>query len=165
METGDLTENYEKVTGPIRIMNEPAGMDIGARRITVSTCGIIPGIARLKGMEPQINLSISIHAANNKLRDKLMPINKLYPLEKLIKTCADYMNKTKRIITFEYVVIKRVNDSSRDADELAAVARRLKAKVNLIPYSAIPDSGFQPPQDREIKIFMEWLVRKGAKVT
>ena len=165
MGMGEPLDNYENVATAIKIMSEPLGMDIGARRITISTCGVITGIDRLKNLGLQVNLSVSLHAANNKLRDKLMPVNKAYPIERLIKACEDFMNKTGRMITLEYILVKDMNDSIEDADELGVVARRLRAKVNLIPYSPVPGMDFQPPGQHDIKVFMNRLVRKRVKVT
>ena len=165
MGMGEPLDNYENVLKAIMIMNAPQGMRIGARRITVSTCGIIPGIEKLKDSGLQLHLSISLHAPNNKLRDKLMPINKRYPLEKLIKVCEDYIEKTGKVITLEYVLIKGKNDSLEYAEEVATISRKLKAKVNLIPCSSVCDIDFQSPPLRNIKIFMKRLVEKRANVT
>ena len=165
MGMGEPLDNYENVSKAILIMNDPEGMDIGSRRITVSTCGIIPGIEKLKDLGLQINLSVSLHAANDKLRDKLLPVNKRYPLEKLIGACEKYVDKTGKIITLEYILIKGTNDSSEDADGLAKIAGRLGAKVNLIAYSKIPDLPFQSPQRKDIDTFMKRLVKKRIKIT
>ena len=165
MGIGEPLDNYENVVKAIMIMNASEGMGIGARRITVSTCGIIPGIEKLKDLGLQINLSVSLHATNNKLRDELMPINRGCPLEKLIKACEDYINKTVRMITLEYTLIRNKNDSLQCADELAAISIRLKAKVNLIPCSETSDADFQPSDIRDINIFMEKLSNKGVNVT
>ena len=165
MGMGEPLDNYENVTKAIMIMNKPKGMDIGARRITISTCGIVPAIEKLKDLGIQINLSISLHAANNGLRDKLVPINKRYPLERLIKACEEFIEKTGKMITFEYVLIKGMNASPEDADELAVIAKRLKAKVNLIPYSTVQNLNFQSPQEGDIDIFIKRLANSGVNVT
>lgn len=165
MGMGEPLDNYENVKKAIMIMNDAKGMDVGARRITISTCGIIPGIEKLKDLGLQVNLSISLHAANNRLRSKLMPINKRYPLKRLIEICEEMRDKTGRMITLEYILIKGINDSPQDADGLAVIARRLRAKVNLISYSIIPNLNFQPPEPKEIKLFMKRLVNKGINVT
>lgn len=165
MGMGEPMDNYENVAKAILIMNDPEGLDIGARRITISTCGIVPGIEKFKDLGLQVNLSLSLHAANNKLRDKLLPVNRRYPIEKVIRACRDYIAKSGRIITLEYVLIDGVNDSLKDADELSIIAKRLNAKINLIPCSGNPKLKQEPPQKRDIKIFSERLVKNGAKVT
>ncbi len=165
MGMGEPLDNYKNVSKAILIMNVSEGMCIGARRITVSTCGIIPGIEKLKDLGLQINLSLSLHAPNNKLRDELMPVNRRYPIEKLIKACEDYTEKTGRMITLEYILIKDKNDSLQCADELSAISRRLKAKVNLIPCSTIAGGNFEALQAGSINIFMERLTEKGVNVT
>jgi len=165
MGMGEPLDNYENVCKAIMIMNDPEGMAIGARRITISTCGIIPGMKKLEDLSLQVNLSVSLHATNNNLRDALMPINKRYPLEKLIKACEDLINATGRMITIEYILIKDKNDSLEDADKLAAIAKKLKAKVNLVPYSAIPNLNFQSTGKRNTNIFMNKLIKKGVNAT
>ncbi|MFH1046035.1 MAG: 23S rRNA (adenine(2503)-C(2))-methyltransferase RlmN [Candidatus Omnitrophota bacterium] len=165
MGMGEPLDNLDNLIKAITIMNEPKGLAVGARRITVSTCGIIPGIEKLKDLNLQINLSISLHAVNNALRDELVPINKKYPLEKLIKACEKYVAFGGRIITLEYVLIKNKNDSAKDADKLAAIAKKIRAKVNIIPCSPIDSSGYQPPQEREINAFIERLTSTGVSAT
>ena len=162
MGMGEPLDNYENVYKAIMIMNDPEGMAIGARRITISTCGIIPGMKKLQDLSLQVNLSVSLHATNNNLRDALMPINKRYPLEKLIKACQDLIDATGRMITIEYILIKDKNDSLEDADKLAAIAKKLKAKVNLVPYSAIPTLNFQSTGRKETNIFMNKLIKRGV---
>jgi len=132
MGIGEPLDNYDNLEKAIRIINHPAGINLGARKITVSTCGIVPGIKKLKEIGLQVELSVSLHAADNKLRDKLAPVNRKYPLEKLIAACEEYTLATGRIITLEYTLIKGRNDSPEDAEKLGKIARQLKAKVNLI---------------------------------
>jgi 23S rRNA (adenine2503-C2)-methyltransferase len=165
MGMGEPLDNYENTSKAIMIMNDPEGMGIGARRITISTCGIIPGIKKLEDLELQVNLSVSLHATNNNLRDELIPINRRYPLEKLIKACEDFVDATGRMITLEYVLIKGKNDSLKDADELAKIAKKLKAKVNLVPYSTIPNLNFQSTGRRNTNIFMNRLINRGVNAT
>ena len=165
MGMGEPLDNYENVSKAITIMNDPAGMAIGARRITISTCGIIPGMEKLKDLGLQINLSVSLHATNNGLRDEFMPINRKYPLEELIEACEEYIRSSGRIITLEYILIKGKNDSLKDADELEPIAKRLKAKVNLVPCSPIPGQNFRSPERRSINIFMNRLLKRGANAT
>ena len=164
MGMGEPLDNYENVAKAIKIMNEPKGMAIGARRITVSTCGIIPGIERLRDAGLQINLSVSLHAVNDKVRNILMPVNKRYPFKKLIKACEDFKSKTGRMVTIEYVLIKGINDSTKDIDELAVIAKRLKSKINLISYSTVSGLCFRAPGYRDIDILMRRLIGKGVNV-
>ncbi|NQT46918.1 MAG: 23S rRNA (adenine(2503)-C(2))-methyltransferase RlmN [Candidatus Omnitrophica bacterium] len=165
MGMGEPLDNYENVAKAVMIMNEPKGLAIGARRITVSTCGIIPGIEKLNGLGIQVNLSISLHGANDGLRNRLMPINKKYPLEKLLKACEDFKGNTGRMITLEYVLIKGINDSTQDIDGLAAIADRLKAKVNLILYSPVPGLNFKIPNPGDIDAVTKRLTEKGVSAT
>lgn len=165
MGMGEPLDNYENVAKAIAIMNDPKGMGIGSRRITISTCGIIPGIEKLKNLGLSVNLSLSLHAAGDKKRAALMPVNKRYPLDTLIKACEGYVDKTGRMITIEYVLIKGVNDFAQDADGLAAIARRLRAKVNLISCSAISNSSFRPSEREKINMFKQRLIGKSVKAT
>ncbi len=165
MGMGEPLDNYENVSKAIIMMNDPKGMNIGARRITISTCGIVPGIEKLKDLGIQVNLSVSLHSANNNLRNELMPINKHYPLERLIKACEKFIKKTGRIITLEYVLIGNKNDSLQEANAVAQIARKLKAKVNLIPWSSVANMKFQPSQKKDIDMFVKRLINKGIKVT
>ncbi len=153
------------------MINSPKAMGIAARRITVSTSGIIPGIEKFKELGLQVNLSISLHAANSGLRDKLMSVNKKYSLEELLKACENYISNDGRMLTLEYIVFKDINDSQKDIndsqkdiDDLAKIARRLKAKVNIIPYSNIPGLGFKSPLKKDIEIFKSNLLKKGINV-
>lgn len=165
MGMGEPLDNYDNTSKAILIMNDKNGLDIGARRITVSTCGIIPAIDRLKELNLQIDLSLSLHAVDNRLRSELMPINKQYPLEELIKSCQRYFKKTGRVITLEYVLIKGKNHSPRDASRLAYIAGKLKSKVNLIIYSEIAGFDHKPPEEKEIISFMHRLKKSGINVT
>jgi len=165
MGMGEPLDNFENVVKAIRVMNSPEGLAIAARRITVSTSGLVPGIERFKGLGLQVHLSLSLHAADDELRNELMPISRKYPLEKVLRACLDYIQATGRKMTIEYVLLAGVNDSPRDADGLAALANRLKAKVNLIPYSPIQGLGFRTPQDSVIESFRKRLADKNVGVT
>ena len=165
MGMGEPLDNYDNVSKAIKIMNSPKAMGIAARKITVSTSGIIPGIEKFKGLGLQVNLSISLHAVNNELRDKLMPVNKKYPLDKVLNACEDYMDNGGRMLTFEYILIKDVNDSQKDIDGLAGIARKLKAKVNLIAYSPVPGLNFQSPMKDDVEDFKDKLLKKRVSVT
>ena len=165
MGMGEPLDNYDNLIKAISIINDPKGIGAGARRITVSTCGIIPGIEKLKNFPLQINLSISLHATNDFLRSSIMPINKKYPLEKLMRTCESYIENKKRILTLEYVLIRDVNDSKNDAEGLAAIAGRLRAKVNIIPYSVTEYARFEAVDKERISRFIDVLQKNRVNVT
>jgi len=165
MGIGEPLDNFKNVKLALAIMNQAKGMNIGARRITISTCGVVPAIRKLARLGLQVNLSISLHACNDRLRDYLMPINKRYPLDALIRSCQDYINETGRMITFEYVLIKGVNDSPSDVAGLAQIAKSLRAKVNLLSFSEIPKQAFKSPRRWDLEGFIKVLEKKGVKVT
>jgi len=165
MGMGEPLDNYENVAKAILTMNSSQGMGIAARRITVSTCGIIPGLERFKSLGLQVNLSLSLHAVTDKLRNQLMPVNKKYPLEKLLQACQDYLASCGRKMTLEYILFGAVNDSAQDADGLAEIARRLRAKVNLIPYSPVCGLEFRSPSAEKIDRFIKRLEGKRIGVT
>jgi len=166
MGTGEPLDNYEHVLKAIRVINSPLAFNIGARRITISTCGIIPGIKRLQEEDLQIELSISLHAAVDKIRSQLMPVNNKYPIAALIKCCREYTAKTNRQITFEYILIKGVNADLAAAKNLVSLLKDLKlAKVNLIPANSIPELKIVPPTVSQIISFKEYLFKAGLNVT
>ncbi len=165
MGMGEPLDNYDSLTRALTIMNSPEGMGIAARRITVSTCGLVPQIKKLKDMGWQINLSLSLHAASDELRRQLMPVAKKYPLEEVISACEEYGQATVRMTTLEYVLLARVNDAPRDAALLAKIARRLRAKINLIAYSPVAGLPYKTPSPEAVANFRRWLEEKGAKVT
>ncbi len=165
MGMGEPFDNYDNLVRAISVINSPKGIFIGARKITVSTCGIIPGIKRFQTIGRQVELSVSFHAADEKLRSKLMPVNKKYPLKELISTLADYTRKTGRIITLEYLLVKNVNDSAESAEKLAGIAKYLKAKVNLIGYNPITGKNYRMSEKNNVALFESRLSRKGVTVT
>ncbi|MDD5477391.1 MAG: 23S rRNA (adenine(2503)-C(2))-methyltransferase RlmN [Candidatus Omnitrophica bacterium] len=166
MGTGEPLDNYENVIKSIRLINSPDALNIGARRITISTSGIIPGIERLAGEGLQIELSISLHAADDKTRSQLMPVNKKYPLADLIKCCHDYTAKTNRQITFEYILIKGLNSNLASAQNLVKLLKDLRlAKVNLIPVNPLAELKIFSPLKEEIEAFKECLFKSGINVT
>ena len=165
MGMGEPFDNYDEVLKSVRILNHPDGLNIGARRITLSTSGVIPGIRRLAGEGLQVELSVSLHAPNPELRRTLMPIENKYPMDALLRECADYTAKTKRHITFEYTLVKGVNDSLRAAEELAARLRRFPCRVNLIPLSPVEEfEGEAPPREMR-EAFLRALERNGVEGT
>lgn len=165
MGIGEPFDNYDNVMKFIRIVNDPKGIAIGARHITVSTCGIIPKIDEFSNEELQVNLAISLHAPNDELRTKLMPINKVYNIEDLIKSVKKYIAKTNRRVTFEYIMIKGINDTKELALELITLIRGINCYVNLIPYNDNNYEGYSKSSDYEIKEFYDILKKGGINVT
>jgi 23S rRNA (adenine2503-C2)-methyltransferase len=158
MGMGEPLANYQHVINAIRIITDgDAGLKISTRRVTLSTAGLVPQIHRL-GQDSDVNLAISLNAADNKTRDHLMPINRKYPLESLIDTCKAYPLKPRQRITFEYILIKDLNASDQDAETLCRLLRPLKAKINLIPFNEHPASGFRRPDETAIRRFQEILL-------
>ena len=165
MGIGEPLDNYDNVIGFIKIINDAKGIAIGARHITLSTCGIIPKIKDLSDLEIQINLAISLHAPNDTLRNKLIPINKAYPLKELIKTIKDYIKKTNRRVTIEYILLKDVNDKKEHAKELANLLRGMNIYVNLIPYNETNHIEFKKSDKQTIDDFYETLQQEKIQVT
>ena len=132
MGIGEPFDNYDNLIKFFRIINHPKGLAIGARHITVSTCGLVPKILEFSEFPLQINLAISLHAPNDKIRNKIMPISKAYPMKELINSLKKYLEKTNRRITFEYILLKDVNDSLECAEELAKLVKGINCYINLI---------------------------------
>jgi 23S rRNA (adenine2503-C2)-methyltransferase len=169
MGMGEPFLNYDNVLEAIKILNDKEGFNLGVRHISISTVGITEGIEKLAKEKLQVNLAISLHAPNNELRTKLMPINKVYPLEKILTAVGKYIKKTKRRVMFEYLMIDKANDSEGQAEELAQVLKKsLKGApyfVNLISYNPIGHSKFKPSPGWKIKKFKEILERAGIATT
>lgn len=165
MGMGEPLDNWTNVEKAIRIMNAPEGLGIAARRMTVSTVGYVPSFKRLEALDLQINLSLSLHAVTDRLRDRLMPINRRFPLEEVVRAAEEYTRSGGRMITLEYIVIRGLNDSLDDADGLAGVARRLRAKVNLIAYSPVEGLAFETPTDADVARFQRWLEERKIGTT
>lgn len=165
MGIGEPLDNYDSVFKSIRIINSKNGLNIGARRITISTCGLIPAIERLSKEGLQIELSISLHASDDKTRTQLMPVNKKYPLEELIAACKKYASLTGRQVTFEYVLIKDINCLSQDAKNLTKLLKGWLAKVNLLIYNPVEDFSFKAPDKSEALAFKQILQNEGVSVT
>jgi 23S rRNA (adenine2503-C2)-methyltransferase len=165
MGMGEPLDNWTNVEKAIRIMNAPEGLALAARRITVSTAGFVDAFKRLEALDLQINVSISLHAVTDRLRDRLMPINRRFPLEQVVAAAESYIRSGGRMITLEYIVIRGVNDSLDDADGLAAIARRLRAKVNLIAYSPVEGARFERPTEADVARFKRWLEERKAGTT
>ncbi len=166
MGTGEPFDNYDNVLSFIRILNCPFGLDIGARHITVSTCGVVPSILRFGKEGLQVNLAISLHAPTNELRDKLMPINHAYPLDKLIPAIIQYgKDSGGRRVTFEYILIKGINDSIECAKKLYLLIAPTFGYVNLIPYNPVMENGFERSPDSNVELFHSYLLSKNVKST
>jgi len=166
MGMGEPMRNYDEVLSAVRIFNDKDKFNIAIRRISISTCGVVEGINKLAEEGLQVNLAISLHAPNDALRDKLMPINKLYPLDKVLKAVNDYMIKTGRKVMFEYLMIQNVNDSKEYANELINVLKKNLSgvfMVNLIPYN---ETGmFQASDSKAINSFKKILEDSGIEAT
>lgn len=163
MGIGEPFDNYDNVIKMIKIINEPKYLAIGARHITISTCGIIPKIIEFANFPLQVNLAISLHAPNDEIRSRLMPINKVYSIDELIRSIADYIKKTNRRVTIEYVMIDNVNDSEELARELAKLIRGLNVYVNLIPYNETSHLSFK--KSKRIMQFYDTLKKEKINVT
>ncbi len=163
MGMGEPLANYDRMWEAIVRIHGAVG--ISARHITVSTVGIIPGIVRLAAAELPVNLAVSLHAANDDLRDELVPINRRYPLADLLQACRDYFDATRRRVSFEWALIAGANDRARDVDELADAARSTRAHVNLIPLNPTP--GYPTPGSPPARVewFRDQLVRRGVTAT
>jgi len=165
MGTGEPLDNYDEVLHAIRIINAKDGFNIGARRITISTAGLIPGMERLAKEGIQIELSVSLHAADDATRNRLMPINKKYPLKELIAACKKYISETNRQVTFEYILIKNLNSGLQNALNLGRILEGMNCKVNLIPANTVKELDVVAPGREEALLFKEALLKSGVHVT
>lgn len=165
MGIGEPFDNYDNVMKFINIINSGKGIDIGARHITVSTCGIVPKIYEFADNKLQVNLAISLHAPNDELRSKLMKINKVYKLDDVMKAVKYYIDKTNRRVTFEYIMLKGVNDSREYALELANLLKGLNAYVNLIPYNETSHISFKKTDNDRVMQFYDVLKKNKINVT
>ena len=165
MGIGEPFDNYDNVIKFIDIINEPKGIDIGARHITVSTSGLVPKINEFANNPKQVNLAISLHAPNNKIRNEIMNINKAYPIEELIKAVKEYLNKTNRRVTFEYIMLDKINDTEECAKELSNLLKGINCYVNLIPYNETSHIKFKPSKKEQIMKFYDILKKNNINVT
>ncbi len=165
MGTGEPLDNLEEVLKFIRTINSKIGLEIGIRHITLSTCGIVPKIYELSEENLGINLAISLHAPTNELRSKLMPINKVYPIEELIESVKYYFEKTKRRITFEYLMLDGINDSYECGIALSNLIKGLNAYVNLIPYNHVDEFSYKKSKESNVSKFYDTLKKCGINVT
>ena len=165
MGIGEPFDNYDNLCRFLKIINHPKGMAIGARHITVSTCGVVPKVLEFSEFPLQINLAVSLHAPNNEIRDKIMTINKAYPLEKLIPALKTYLERTNRRITFEYILLKDINDSTKCAEELSKLVKGINCYINLIPYNETENIGFKRTNTIQIMRFYDILKKNNVNVT
>ena len=165
MGIGEPLENYDNVIKAIKLLNNPIGLNIGMRNISISTCGLAPEIKKLAKERLPITLSISLHAPNDIIRNKLMPINIKYPIKQLLEACKDYNKVTKRKLYFEYVMINNVNDRESDAHELARLMKGMLAHINLIQLNPVAQNEFKRSTIDRVKRFTQVLMEDGASVT
>ncbi|MGC8805170.1 MAG: 23S rRNA (adenine(2503)-C(2))-methyltransferase RlmN, partial [Candidatus Ratteibacteria bacterium] len=165
MGMGEPFDNYDALIKAIGIINAKDGVNIGARKITVSTAGIVPKIMEFADIGWQVRLSISLHAPDDATRSLLMPINRKYPLSDLLDACNYYVLRTGRRITIEYVLIAGINDTENHLYGLEKISKRFRADVNLIPFSRIRNSSFSQPSEEKIKWFVNFLKKKGIRAT
>ena len=162
MGIGEPFDNYDNVLRFVKIINCNKGIDIGSRHITISTCGVITGIKKFMEEDGQVNLAISLHAPNDELRSIIMPINKAYPLKELMKVIKEYVSKTNRRVTFEYIMLEGVNDSEKEALELVKLLKGINCYVNLIPYNETENIQFK--RTKEWKILKFYDILKSNKI-
>ena len=166
MGTGEPFDNYDNVLDFVRIVNHPKALAIGARHITISTCGLVDGIKKYAHEGLQTNLAISLHAPNDELRNKLMPVNKVYPLKQLFEAIEYYESFASRRVTFEYILLKGVNDSLEHAEQLAKLINNASTYiVNLIPYNPVDENSFMRSDEESVHKFFSYLKKKHINVT
>lgn len=165
MGTGEPFDNYENLMTFLETVNHDRGLGIGSRHITVSTCGIVPRIYDFSKAHTQYNLAISLHAPNQALRQELMPVSKAYPLDELMEAIRFYGQENNRRLTFEYILLKGVNDQPEHARQLAKLLKGLNAYVNLIPYNSVDEKQFKSVKHDEAMVFYDLLMKNHVRVT
>lgn len=165
MGSGEPLDNLEAVLKFLELVKDPSGLLISHRHITLSTCGIVPRMAELASHHLQITLAVSLHAAEDTLRNRLVPVNRSYPVAKLVQASMDYFEETGRRITFEYALLKGVNDAPEHAAALIALLKGLNCHVNLIPANAIQERDFEASQNMTVDRFSKTLKKGGISVT
>ncbi len=165
MGMGEPMLNYKETIKSIHLLNDPKGINIGQRHITVSTSGDVQGIRKLAEEGLQVILAVSLHASNDELRNQLVPLNRKYPLGDLIEAVKYYIEKTNRRVTFEYILLDEVNMSKLDADNLAKLIGPLLANINLIPYNEVDSLNYKKPSKNKVNTFYNWLINMGLNVT
>lgn len=163
MGIGEPFDNYDNVINFVKIINYAKGLAIGARHITISTCGIVPKILEFSNLDLQVNLALSLHAPNNELRNKIMPINKVYNISQVLEAIKEYIRKTNRRVTIEYVMLNMINDSKQEALELVKILQGMNVYVNLIPYNETNNLDFK--KSKRIKEFKDILMKNGINAT
>ena len=165
MGIGEPFDNYDNLMRFIKIINDGKGIAIGSRHITVSTCGIVPGIEKFMNEDGQVNLAISLHAPNDEIRNKIMPISRAYKLDELLDAIKKYIKKTNRRVTFEYILLDGINDMDECAIELASLLKGMNCYVNLIPYNETENISFKRTKKIQIMKFYDILKKKNINVT
>lgn len=165
MGIGEPFDNYDNFIKAVELINDDLGLAIGARHITVSTCGLVPKIKEFMDFPYQVNLAISLHAATDEVRDKLMPINKVYPLDVLIPVLKEYIVKTGRRLTVEYILIKDINDREIDAHNLVNLLKDMNVYINLIPYNETSHIAYKRPSNNQIMKFYDIIKKSNIAVT
>lgn len=165
MGIGEPFDNYDNVINFIDIINHPKGIALGSRHITISTCGIVPKIKEFMNYDKQVNLAISLHAPNNEIRNKIMNINKVYQIEEVISVVKEYISKTNRRVTFEYIMLKGVNDTLECALELSKLLKGINCYVNLIPYNETSHIEYKKSSKEKILKFYDTLKKNNINVT
>jgi len=165
MGTGEPFDNYDNLMKALSILNHAHGLAIGARHISVSTCGVVPNIKRFAHENVQYNLAISLHASNNDLRSRLMPINRRYPLEELFEALDEYASLNNRRLTLEYLLLNEVNDNESNADELKELLKGRNAYINLIPYNSVKEKSYTTSSIKRSMAFYDMLKKRGIAVT
>lgn len=164
MGIGEPFDNYDNVLNFLSIINEPKGLEIGARHITVSTCGLVPKIYEYADFPLQVNLAISLHAPNDEIRNQIMPVNKTYNIEKLFEAIRYYIDKTNRRVTIEYILLKGINDTNECANELANLLHGLNVYVNLIPYNEVLEKPYKRSSTEQMRSFFDILKKRRINV-
>ena len=165
MGMGEPLLNYEATWQAVETLNDARGFGLGARRFTLSTVGVVPGIQRLSREKLQVGLAVSLHAPTDRLRDKLVPLNRRYPLSQLMAACRDYVQNTGRRVTFEYALIEGINDSLEQAQRLGRLLQGLICHVNLIPLNPTMGSSYQPSSRKMALAFQKELERQKIPTT
>jgi 23S rRNA (adenine2503-C2)-methyltransferase len=165
MGSGEPLDNYDNVMKFLELVNSDYGLNIGARHITLSTCGIVPKIKELAHQELQITLAISLHAAEDESRKKIMPVANKYSIVDILDACKYYIDRTGRRVTFEYALVKGINDNKDEARKLAQILKGMLCHVNLIPVNAIKENSYEKPSDEEIDGFLKVLSKNGIEAT
>lgn len=165
MGTGEPFDNYDNVMKAMSIINSPFGLEIGARHISISTCGVVPGIKRFSKENLQYNLAISLHAPNDELRSRLMPINRAYNLDTLFEALKEYSSLNSRRLTFEYLLLQGINDSEEHVKQLKELLHGLNAYINLIPYNEVKENDYKTSSEENALRFYDLLKKAGVAVT